>query len=164
MFCSLLHFGGVILKKHFGQQIRILHWCADQAITNALASIELTAAQGRIMAFLAHREEPPCSRDIEEAFHLSHPTVSGLLGRLEKKGFLEFRSDPEDRRCKRIYISDRGHQCHALMHQTIEATEENMVIGFTQEEREQFSLLLERAIANMGGNPCHRKHKEETDS
>ena len=152
------------MKKHFGHQIRILHWCADQAITNALAGMELTAAQGRIISYLAHGEVPPCSRDIEEAFHLSHPTVSGLLSRLEKKGYLEFRSDPNDRRCKRIYISDRGRQCHELIHRIIETTEENMITGFTEEERNQFSSLLERAIANMGGNPCHRKHKEETDS
>ena len=151
------------MNKHYGHRIRILHWCTDQAMTNALASMDLTAAQGHIMGFLAHRKEPPCSRDIEEAFHLSHPTVSGLLGRLEKKGFIEFRPDPQDRRCKRIYMLERGHQCNALMHQTIQENEEKMVQGFTEEERAEFLTLLERAITNMGGNPCHRKHKEETE-
>lgn len=158
----LRFFGGAVLKKHYGHRIRILHWCTDQAMTNALASMELTAAQGHIMGYLAHRDSPPCSRDIEEAFHSSHPTVSGLLSRLEKKGFIEFRPDPQDRRCKRIYILERGHQCNALMHQTIQDNEEKMVQGFTEEERERFSALLERAITNMGGGPYHRKHKEET--
>jgi len=152
------------LNKHYGHRIRILHWCTDQAMTNALASMELTAAQGHIMAYLAHRDTPPCSRDIEEAFHLSHPTVSGLLSRLEKKGFLEFRPDPQDRRCKRIYILERGQQCHSLMHRTIEQNEENMLQGFSDEERALFSSLLDRAIANMGGSPCHRKQKEESQS
>lgn len=152
------------MKRHYGHRIRILHWCTDQTVTNALASMELTAAQGRIMGYLAHREVPPCSRDIEEAFHLSHPTVSGLLSRLEKKGFIEFRPDPQDRRCKRIYILERGHQCNALMHQTIRDNEEKIVRGFTDEEREAFFDYLERAITNMGGSPCQRKHKEETEA
>ena len=150
------------MKKHYGHRIRILHWCTDQTVTNALASMELTAAQGRIMGFLAHRETPPCSRDIEEAFRLSHPTVSGLLSRLEKKGFIEFRPDSEDRRCKRIYILERGHQCNALMHQAIQDNEEKIVQGFSEEEKEAFFGYLERAITNMGGSPCQRKHKEET--
>ena len=149
------------MKKRIGHRIRVLHWCTDQSVTNALTQMELTAAQGHIMGFLAHRQQPPCSRDIEEAFELSHPTVSGLLSRLEKKGFIEFRPDPEDRRCKRIYILEKGHQCNALIHQTIEDNEQQMVKDFTPEEREQFFVFLERAIANMGGSPCQRRHKEE---
>ena len=149
------------MRKRFGHRIRVLHWCTDQTMTNALAQMELTAAQGHIMGFLAHRSQPPCSRDIEEAFQLSHPTVSGLLNRLEKKGFIEVRPDPEDRRCKRIYILEKGHQCNALIHQTIENNEQQMVKDFTPEEREQFYVFLERAIANMGGSPCQRRHKEE---
>ena len=71
------------MSRHYGHQLRILHWQFDQTVSGALAQMDLTAAQGQIMGFLSHRE-PPCSRDIEEAFQLTHPTVSGLLSRLEK--------------------------------------------------------------------------------
>lgn len=152
------------MKPHYGHRIRILHWCADQAMTNALASMELTAAQGHIMGFLAHRQEPPCSRDVEEAFHLSHPTVSGLLSRLEKKGFIEFRPDETDRRCKRIYILPKGIECNEMMHRTILENEEKIVKGFSEEEKEQFLALLERAARNMGGDRCCRRHKEENQT
>ena len=155
--------GVIPLKTRYGFYARILHWCTDQAMTAALAQMDLTASQGRIMGYIARREKAPCSRDIEEEFHLSHPTVSGLLARLEKKGFLEFRPDPEDRRCKRIYILPKGQQCHELMHNTIRSNEERMVQGFTEEEKAVFADLLQRAIANMGGSPCHRKHKEEAE-
>ena len=143
--------------------LRILHWCTDQAMTNALATMDLTASQGHIMAFLAHQKEPPCPKDIEDAFHLTHPTVSGLLARMEKKGFIELRPDGHDRRCKRIHILDKGLACHALMHDTIRSNEERIVSGFTEEERELFAALLQRAIDNMGGSPC-RHHKEETET
>ena len=147
--------------RHFGHGIRILHWCSDQAVTNALARMDLTAAQGRVMGYLAHRKEAPCSRDIEEEFQLSHPTVSGLLSRLEKKGFIEFRPDEQDRRCKRIYISPRGKECTDRMHAIILENEARMVQGFTDEEREQFRSFLDRAIRNMGCHSCHGNNKEE---
>ena len=93
---------------------------------------------------------------------MSHPTVSGLLARLEKKGFIEFRPDEKDKRCKRIHILEKGWQCTELMHKTILENEKRMVEGFSQAEQQQFAQLLERAIANMGVSPCQRKNKEET--
>ena len=122
------------MNTHYGHLARILHWCTDQAMTNALTQMDLTAAQGHIMGYLVHRKEAPCARDIEEAFHLSHPTVSGLLSRLEKKGFIEFRPDEKDRRCKRIYILPKGHECTEMMHQTILYNEQRMVEGFSETE------------------------------
>ena len=151
-------------KTRFGLYARILHGCTDRTMTEALAEMDLTAAQGRIMGYLARRKDPPCSRDIEEEFQLSHPTVSGLLTRLEKKGFLEFRPDPIDRRCKRIYILPKGTECTQTMHETIEKNEARMVRDFTEEEKAVFADLLRRAIINMGGNPCCRKQKEEPEN
>ena len=151
----------IFLRTNFGFLIRILHWCTHQAMDNALESMELTAAQGQIMAYLAHAKQPPCPRDVEAEFHLTHPTVSGILSRLEQKGFLALQTDPEDRRCKRIHVLEKGWLCHELMHQTIQNNEKRIVEGFTAEEQELFGQLLQRAITNMGGSPCHRKHKEE---
>lgn len=128
---------------------------------SALEQTELTAAQGRIMGFLAHTSEPPCPRDLEAEFQLSHPTVSGILSRLEQKGFIELRTDPDDRRCKRIYVLPKGNECHELMHNTILENEQRIVQGFTPAEQEQFANFLQRAITNMGGNPCHPQNKEE---
>ena len=145
----------------YGHAIRVLHWCTDQAISNALAKMDLTAAQGHIIGYLAHRKQPPCSRDIEEAFHLSHPTVSGLLARLEKKGFVEFRPDAQDRRCKRIYLLPKGWECDEKIHETILQNEKRIVQDFSEEEQAQFAAFLERAIRNMGGNPCRKGKCEE---
>jgi DNA-binding MarR family transcriptional regulator len=153
----------MILAIFLGHLVRVLHWCTDQAMTAALEKMELTAAQGRIMGYLSHQTEPPCPKDIEEAFHLSHPTVSGLLSRLEQKGFLELKTDPDDRRCKRIYILPKGWECHQRMHRVIADNEARILEGFSPEEREQFAVFLDRAIRNMGESPCQRKHtnKEE---
>ena len=150
------------MRTYYGHLARVLHACADQAVTAALAQMDLTAAQGHILGYITRRKDPPCARDIEEAFQLSHPTVSGILSRLEQKDFIEMRPDELDRRCKRIYIREKGLQLDEMMHQTVRSTEERMVQGFTEDEKAQFADLLRRAIDNMGGNPCKRKHKEES--
>lgn len=148
------------MNKHYGPLLKMLHFCTNQAITNALAEMDLTAAQGHVLAYLAHHPEAPCPRDLEEVFHLSHPTVSGLLTRLEKKEFIALRPDARDKRCKRIYILPKGEACNQTMRQHIQSIEGQLVQDFSEEEQKQFARLLDRAVANMGG-PLRPNEKEE---
>lgn len=143
------------LDKYYGPRLKTLHCCTDQALSTALAQMDLTAAQGHILGYLSLHKEAPCPRDLEEVFHLSHPTVSGLLNRLVKKGFIELRADRQDKRCKRIYILPKGEACNQHMYQTIRRTEQQMVQDFTPEEQETFTRLLDRALKNMGVTPRH---------
>ena len=147
------------MTKHFGLRFRLLHWCSDQMLTNDLARMDLTSSQGRMICFLAHCPRPPCPRDIEEYFGLSHPSVSGTLSRMEKKGFIEFIPDETDRRIKRIYLLPRGRECHSQIMQTISQIEQKLMTGFSPEEQAQFSSFLDRVIHNMGADCCH--HKED---
>ena len=91
----------------------------------------------------------------------SPKTIYTMLSRLEKKDFIQLQPDETDRRCKRIYLLPKGREFTERIHRTILETETQMVQGFTEAEIEQFCTLLGRAITNMGGDPCHRKHKEE---
>ena len=85
------------------------------------------------------------------------------LSRLEKKGFIEFRPDEHDRRCKRIYVLPKGIEWNEIIHQTILDTEHQLVKDFTPEEQAQFTRFLERALSNMGYT-AHKFHiKEETN-
>ena len=151
-----------ILSVHYGHLVRILHWCCDQTMTEALNKMDLTASQGRLMAFVAHRgQQPTYARDVEQALRLTHPTVSGLLSRLEQKGFVELVTDPNDRRSKRIVISKKGLACHERMHTTIMENESRIVQGFTEEEKALLAQLLQRAIENVHPDAGCR-NKEET--
>lgn len=151
------------LKPVYGHSIHVLHWVVDQTMSATLSELDLTASQGRILAFIAHAPLPPCPRDLEEAFQLSHPTVSGILSRLEKKGFIRITPDCTDRRRKRVCLDQKGEACLARMEETIAGNERRMVQQFTEEEKQQFADFLNRAILNMGGTICRPLDKEESD-
>lgn len=147
---------------HLGPRFRVLHWCTDQILGDALSKMNLTSSQGRIIGFIARQSAPPCCRDLEQHFQLSHPSISGTLSRLEKKGFLHTVPDPGDHRLKRIYLLPKGHECHQQIQSTIQSLEEQIVHGFSPEECAMFSDLLNRAISNLGGYPCPPHSKEES--
>ncbi len=151
------------MKDHLGPRLKYLHFCTDQAITDAVSALDLTAAQGHILSYLSHSPQPPCPKDIEDAFHLSHPTVSGLLSRLEKKEFIAIYPDENDRRCKRIRLLPKGEACHQQIRRIIDDTESLLTDGFTPAEKETLFLLLDKAIDNMGGHLCKPKEVKKHD-
>ena len=143
----------------FGRTFRRLDCAMRQSMDQALSSMDLTFSQGHIMGYLALSNQPPCAKDMEDRFHLSHPTISGLLARLEKKEFIALRPDPEDRRRKLVYILPKGQQCNETLHAVIRDGEEKLLTGFSQEEREQFQQYLLRALHNV--SPEFEPEKEE---
>ena len=65
-------------------------------------------------------------RDLEAKFDLTHPTVSGILSRLEAGGYLELKPDEHDRRFKRIFLLPKGEDAHRHMSVAIAEMEERV--------------------------------------
>lgn len=134
---------------HLGHSFKKLHFQLELTMNRKLQELDLTNAQGHVIGHLTHTKEPPCARDLETAFGLSHPTVSGLLSRMEAKGFIQVRADEKDRRVKRIYLLDKGMACSKEIGMRIEESEQQMARGFTPEELALFQSFLRRAIQNL---------------
>lgn len=151
------------MRYPYGHLIRILHSSSEQAMTIALEEVGLTAAQGHLLGHLTHHQDSPqYPRDIEEAFHLSHATVAGLLDRLEKKGFVELQTDPDDRRRRRIVPTEKAREFTQRVGQILDENEEKMLRGFSEKEQERFASYLQRAIHNVGGGKrCVKKEERK---
>ena len=88
-------------------------------------------------------------KDLEKRFHLTHPTVSGVLQRLEAKDFVVLEPDRDDRRCKRIRLTDRARCCDAAVGQAFETLERVMCSGMSSEEQQTLRRLLDLAADNL---------------
>lgn len=134
----------------YGQKVKALSCAFNRLINAHSAAMELTGAQGMILGYLAHHQDNPVyPKDIERHFDLSHPTVSGLLQRLESKGFITFTVAPQDRRCKCIAMTQKALDNDARVRALMQSVDEQLVQGFTPEERWQFWNLLSRAAENV---------------
>ena len=114
-----------------------------------LMELDLTNAQGYVIGDLTRAPEPPCARDLELAFSLSHATVSGILSRMEGKGFIALRPDPQDRRIKRICLLEKGAACSREIADHVRETERILSSGLSPEELTAFRGFLSRAIRNL---------------
>lgn len=153
-------FKGVIeTDVHLSHSFKKLHCLMEQAINRRLLELDLTTAQGYVIGYLTHAAEPPCARDLEVSFGLSHATVSGILSRMESKGFIALEPDPKDRRVKRICLLEKGKACSRDIWDHIQQTEQLMSRGFTAEEQAAFRSFLSRAIQNLS-NTNHSDREE----
>ena len=135
--------------EHLGHSFKKLHFLLEQAVNQRLQELDLTSAQGHVIGFLRHSKEPPCAKDLENAYSLSHATVSGILSRMEAKDFISQEPDRHDRRVKRLYLRDRGLDCSEQISRHIGEIERSMTADFTPQELEQFRSYLSRAISNL---------------
>ena len=115
---------------------------------------EATGTNAFVIGYLAsHTEEDVFQKDLEEWFSVRRSTMSGILLRMEEKGFLVRTSVPHDARLKKLTLTEKGWRIHEIMQGAIAATEEKLVRGLTQEEMETLSSLLDRLRSNLESFP-----------
>ena len=129
-------------KLFLFRRFRFLDQAGKQRVDQQFQEMELTAMQSYILRYLHERRG-------EQRFRLTHPTVSGLLARLEAKGFITCTPDPDDRRCKRVEQTEKAGQCHRVICETFRALERETLRGFSPEEVQTLLALLDRAIENL---------------
>ena len=136
---------------HFiGAKINRLSHILRQDLSNHTAALELTASQSFLIGYLVHhRDQPIFQRDLEHHFKITHATASGLLQRLEKKGFVQFRTGEKDRRCKQIVVMEKAVACHEETVRHLLASNSRLVDGMSDAEVAELHRLLDLAIANM---------------
>lgn len=68
--------------------------------------------------------------------------MTGIIDRMEAKGFIERRADPQDRRAQSVFLTQRGFEVEDIATRiTLEANEK--VLGeFSPEEEEVLKKLL----------------------
>ena len=83
-----------------------------QPIEEEAARAGITLPQQNVMQVLI-RSDGLSLKELSKQVGLAHATVSGIVDRLEKRGMVVRRQNPEDRRFTKIMISDAVRRDHA---------------------------------------------------
>ena len=104
---------------------------------------------------------PLSLNELAAELYLEKSTASRVVDGLEKKGYVERREDPEDRRALRLVATDAGRDLYSTIETDLLAGESQLLKGFSSEVRQSMAQLirqLARAAAcridTSGGNCC----------
>lgn len=104
----------------------------------------LTLAQCRVLAFLHRKEGQATQKEIEVFLDVSHPTVVGLVSRMEQNGFVTYRTDSRDKRNKLVTLTEKAHAVGREIESFIPRNEAHMVRMLTKDEVLQLNTLLQK--------------------
>jgi len=107
-----------------------------------------------------YRGQPPVLRYLEEQPGLSHSelaarlgvrpaTVSKMLDRMEKSGFIMRQPDPTDQRVSRVYLTEQGVAVQGRMVSLFNTMARDISQGFTPQDVAQLHDLLMRVADNL---------------
>ena len=115
----------------------------------SLSSYNLTSSQLHVLFLLDRHGGEMTQRTLEEALGVSHPTVVGLVSRLEKQGFITTEIDPDDRRHKKILPTVKALNLKEELGRARRENERKMTSGFSEKELKQLNEYLQRIYANI---------------
>ncbi|MDR1901567.1 MAG: MarR family transcriptional regulator, partial [Treponema sp.] len=102
-----------------------------------------------ILGFLLFNQDRTINqRDIENEFNIKNPTVTGILDRLEKNGFINREISRKDSRHKVIRVTKKSKKLSAELVEKGEDIEDRLTQGFSPEEKHQLLALLQRVLQN----------------
>jgi MarR family transcriptional regulator, organic hydroperoxide resistance regulator len=114
----------------------------------AMAELELTPVQGIVLRRL-DPERPTPMWELAEALACDASNVTGLVDRLEARGFLERRSAPGDRRVRTLVLTPEGIAARREVVDRMSAPPE-AITRLSARDQRALRDILRRAAAGTG--------------
>jgi DNA-binding MarR family transcriptional regulator len=133
---SLDHLLGQVCHLHHGR------------IRAKFRDLGLYRGQPAVLEALAE-ENGRTHSELAAWMHVTPATVTKMIQRMEKAGYVERRDDPEDQRVSRVYLTADGKAVHAELQMVFKAVDAETFAGFTPEERAELEQLLRKIRVNL---------------
>jgi DNA-binding MarR family transcriptional regulator len=105
------------------------------------SSIEVTPIQVMLLFFLQKNDGLSLTQ-ISQGLMLENPTVTGLIDRLEKSGYVKRSDHPNDRRVYLVYLTEQGNNIANRALPIVKKLNEEIKKGYSMEEVENFKKVL----------------------
>lgn len=135
--------GGFLITKIKQVQGRIFDSLLQEAEID-----EFNGAQGRIL-YVLWQEDGLSVIELARRTGLAKTTLTSMLDRMNRKGFLERAADKQDRRIIRIFLTEKARALKEKYSKVSDDMSRIFYKGFSDEEIAIFEKTLERVLRNL---------------
>ena len=114
-----------------------------------LKQYNLTLAQSRVFAFLHTNGGQATQKEIEVFLEVSHPTVVGIVSRMEQNGHVTTWIDEQDKRNKIVKLTEQAKALGMDMEHDISANEQKMLSSLSDADIEHLREMLLTIYKNL---------------
>lgn len=130
-----------MLKNDVGYLIKSINDKLKVRADAELKQYHLTMSQSRVLVYLRSRGGQATQKEIETFLDVAHPTVVGLVSRMEQNGYVTC-WPCEDGRNKYVKLTPQAEAIDRDMQENMHANEEMLLDPLSPEERERLRDLL----------------------
>ena len=133
-----------------GFMIKQINNVYEKDLNERLKTIGITASQCAVLDYLFHTSREEVSqRDVERHLNLKNPTVTGLLKRLDEKGYILCVPYANDKRKKNIYLTEKAYDIQRRMENDRRKLDKELTRGMTKREIAALRKNLEKLLYNI---------------
>lgn len=136
------------MQNNPGRLISILYRKAQVYWTQSLKEYQITSAEYPILLRLYAREGVT-QEEIVAELEMDKSAIARALQSLIDKGFVEKQKDEQDRRCNRIYLTEKGHGVRQEIEEAKQKWNEILMKNMTEEEQREMIRLLGQSVKNL---------------
>lgn len=123
---------------------RMMRWQFDRRASG----LKLTRSQWSVLAHLL-RTDGIQQKELAEQMDITAITLTGLLDRMEREGWVERRADPDDRRAKRVYLTEKVAPVTKELRSLAREVRKSAMQGLSEAEQQQLMSLLVKVRSNL---------------
>lgn len=130
-----------MLKNDVGYLIKSINDKLKVRADAELKQYHLTISQSRVLVYLRSRGGQATQKEIETFLDVAHPTIVGLVSRMEQNGYVTC-WPCEDGRNKYVKLTPQAEAIDKDMLENMQANEQMLLAPLSSEERERLRDLL----------------------
>ena len=132
-----------------GNLIKHLNKMFDQQINENMISVNVTRSQMEVLVYTYIKNKNGIEVnqvDLEKDLNLKNPTVTGLISRLEKKGYMKREKSSKGPNYKSVLITDEGIRIIEEGKRSTDNVEKEMFSVLDKDEKKELTRLLQKVI------------------
>ena len=112
-----------------------------------LFQIDLTMSESQILRHLDAQHRPLAISEVAAYLAITHSAASRAVDRLVDDEFISRSENPTDRRQKQLQLTAKGAKLVEMLNTTFSSGLERLTVHLSEQEQEQFRLLVAHMIA-----------------
>lgn len=120
----------------------------NTTVARSTERVDISHGYRRILFHLAHNDGLT-QLQLTRFTHLTAPTVSVSLTKMERDGLVRREADENDMRQVRVYLTQKGKEHHDFIINMCQKTEEKMLNNVSEEEQQELCRIMRKILRNL---------------
>lgn len=142
-----------------GRRIASIYRHQQIVLNQRLKKYGLGSGQYYFLIAVAKREGLS-QKDLTEIFHIDKATTAKALRKLEEHDYIRRESNPEDRRCHKLFLTETGRNIIPTLKDVLHEQTVILSRGISADELNVVYTALDKMEQNINDFACHMKDEE----